>query len=183
MNFEFFLLSLITIFVLVVLWLNWPAVIGAIFVPTPMHVVGKMLEMAGVSENDTLIDLGSGDGRIIIEAAKKHGATTIGIEADPLRVIWSRLRVRSNGLQEKVNIIWGNFFNTDISKATVVTIYQGQDINKKLIKKLEKELQPGTLIVSYYFTFDGWIPHKKNTESDVYLYELPMKTRANKCAG
>jgi cyclopropane fatty-acyl-phospholipid synthase-like methyltransferase len=141
-----------------------------------MHIVEKMLEIADVSENDTLIDLGSGDGRIIIEAAKKHGATTIGIEADPLRVIWSRLRVRSNGLQEKVNVVWGNFFSNDISKATVVTVYQGQDINKKLIKKLEKELEPGTLIVSYYFTFDGWIPQKKDPETDVYLYELPLKS-------
>jgi 16S rRNA A1518/A1519 N6-dimethyltransferase RsmA/KsgA/DIM1 with predicted DNA glycosylase/AP lyase activity len=150
----------------------WSSVIGAIFVPTPMDVVGKMLEIADVNENDTLIDLGSGDGRIILEAAKSYDANSIGIEADPLRVFWSRSRIKSNDLEEKVEVIWGNFFKTDLSKATVVTVYQGQGINNKLSTKFKEELDPGTRIVSYSFTFDGWEPMKKDPESDVYLYKI-----------
>jgi cyclopropane fatty-acyl-phospholipid synthase-like methyltransferase len=153
----------------------WPVVIGAIFVPTPMDIVEKMLLLADLKKDDTVIDLGSGDGRIIIEAAKKYGVNAIGIEADPLRLLWSRFRVRANGLENKVNIVWGNFFKTDLSKATVVTVYQGQGINNKLVSKFEKELEPGTRVVSYSFTFDGWNPIKKDPDSSVYLYNIPIK--------
>jgi 16S rRNA A1518/A1519 N6-dimethyltransferase RsmA/KsgA/DIM1 with predicted DNA glycosylase/AP lyase activity len=137
-----------------------------------MDIVAKMLEMAGVNENDILIDLGSGDGRIILEAAKKYQANAVGIEADPLRVFLSRLRIRLNDLEDKVDVVWGNFFKTDLSKATVVTVYQGEWINNKLKTKFEKELDPRTRIVSYSFTFDGWKPLKKDPESDVYLYKI-----------
>jgi 16S rRNA A1518/A1519 N6-dimethyltransferase RsmA/KsgA/DIM1 with predicted DNA glycosylase/AP lyase activity len=150
----------------------WPTVIGAIFVPTPMDTVKKMLEIAKVNENDTLIDLGSGDGRIILEAAKIYDANSIGIEADPLRVLWSRSRIKSNEIEDKVEVIWGNFFKTNLSKATVVTVYQGQGINNKLKSKFEKELDSGTRVVSYSFTFDGWEPIEKDTETDVYLYKI-----------
>jgi predicted RNA methylase len=135
-----------------------------------MDIVGKMLEIAEVNENDTLIDLGSGDGRIILEAAKTFDANSIGVEADPLRVFWSRTRIKLNELEEKVEVIWGNFFRTDLSKATVVTVYQGQGINNKLRTKFIEELYPGTRVVSYSFTFDGWEPLKKDPDSDVYLY-------------
>lgn len=154
------------------LWLIWPTLIGAVFLPTPMRVVRKMLEIAEVGENDTVIDLGSGDGRIILEAAKIHGANSIGIEADPIRVLWARARIASNNLTGQVAVHWRNFFNTDLSDATVVTVYQGQDINNKLRSKFEEELKPGTRIVSHSFTFDGWKPVKKDPNESVYLYIL-----------
>jgi cyclopropane fatty-acyl-phospholipid synthase-like methyltransferase len=155
---------------LVSIWIIWPVIIGAAFIPTPHKIVDKMLEIAEVKEDDILYDLGSGDGRIILEAAKTHGAKSIGIEVDPIRVLWSRLRIRSNNLVGKVKVHWRNFFRTDLSNATVVTIYQGQHINNKLISKFEKELSPGTRIVSYSFTFDGWDAVKKDIDSNVYLY-------------
>lgn len=158
--------------VLIFLWIVWTWVIGAIFVPTPMDTVEKILKIADVNQKDTLIDLGSGDGRIILEAAKVFKARSIGIEADPLRVLWSRSRIRSYHLQDKVEVVWGNFFKTDLSKATVVTVYQGQEINYKLKTKFEKELKPETRIVSYSFTFSGWEPIKKDPDSDVYLYKI-----------
>jgi phospholipid N-methyltransferase len=172
LNTEMLSLSLLGLFLLVAVWVTWPILIGAVFLPTPINVVRKMLEMAEVSENDTIIDLGSGDGRILIEAAKKYGAYAIGIEADPLRVLWSQSRIRSNNLKEKVEVIQGNFFKADLSKASVITVYQGLEINKKLKKKFEKELDQGTRVVSFSFTFDGWEPIKKDTDSDVYLYKI-----------
>ena len=156
-------------------WMIWPIIIGAPYVPTPHEVVDKMLEMAEVEEDDTLYDLGSGDGRIILEAADRYNARAIGIEADPLRVLWSRARIRSREMQDRVHVVWGNFFRTDLSEATVVTVYQGKGINRKLVDKLEEELKPGTRVVSYSFTFDGWTPIKKETDSSIYLYKIPDK--------
>jgi cyclopropane fatty-acyl-phospholipid synthase-like methyltransferase len=147
--------------------------IGAVYLPTPMKKVRKMLEIAKVNSNDTVIDLGSGDGRIILEAAKKYGAKSVGVEADPIRVLWSRLRIRYSNLEDRVEVYWKNFFNVDLSNATVITIYQGQDINNKLIPKFEKELAPGSRIVSHAFTFDGWKPDQKDPDSEVYLYIIP----------
>jgi hypothetical protein len=160
------------IVVLFCVWIIWPRVIGAIFIPTPRKIVVKMLEMAEVKEGDTLYDLGSGDGRIIIEAADKYKAKTIGIEADPLRVLWSRTKIRSREMQDRVKVIWGNFFNSDLSEATVVTVYQGKGINRKLVAKLEEELKPGTRVVSYSFIFDGWEPIKEESDSKIFLYKI-----------
>lgn len=164
--------SLAFLILVLAIWMMWPMVIGAVFVSTPMNKVNKMLEMAEVGKEDHLIDLGSGDGRIVIEAARKYGASSVGIEADPIRVFWSRLRVMSNGLDGKVEIVWGNLFNSDLSKASVVTIYQGQGINNRLKAKFEKELESGARIVSYSFTFEGWEPVKNDPILDLYLYIL-----------
>ena len=157
---------------LISIWITWPVIIGAAFIPTPHKIVNKMLEIAEIKEEDTLYDLGSGDGRIIIEAANRYKSKAIGIEVDPIRVLWSRSRIRYKNIQERVHVIWGNFFNSDLSEASVITIYQGQGINNKLMDKLEKELKPGTRIVSYSFTFDGWTPVKEESDSSIYLYQI-----------
>ena len=161
---------LVAFIVAIIFWLIWPMLIGAQWIPTPMNIVKKMLELADVQEGDVVIDLGSGDGRIITTAAKEYKARAIGIEADPIRLIWSRVNIRNNGLSEKVKVLWGNFFDKDLEEATVVTIYQNQETNKKLKPKFEKELEPGTRIVSHVFTFDGWEPKKVDQESQIYLY-------------
>jgi precorrin-6B methylase 2 len=157
------------------LWVSWPTFIGAIFVPTPHSIVSKMLELAEIKEDDVLYDLGSGDGRIIIEAADKYKAKAIGIEADPFRVLWSRAKIRAREIQDRVRVVWGNFFRSDLSEATVVTVYQGQRIINKLIDKLEEELKPGTRVVSYTFTFDRWELVKKEADSPIYLYSILTK--------
>ena len=157
---------------LVSIWITWPVIIGAAFIPTPHKIVDKMLELAEVKEDDILYDLGSGDGRIIIEAADKYKAKAIGIEVDPLRVLWSRTKIRYKNIHERARIIWGNFFKTDLCEASVITIYQGQGINNKPIEKLENELKPGTRIVSYSFTFDGWTPVNEESDSSIYLYHI-----------
>jgi predicted RNA methylase len=153
------------------LWLLWPLFIGAPYVPTPMKRVQKILEIAQVGEGDLLYDLGSGDGRIII-AAGELNADAVGIEADPIRFIISKLLVWMKGLSDKVHVVWGDFFRTQIDGATVVTVYQRNGINNKLEEKLLKELKPETRIVSYQFEFKGLDPIEIDEENKIYFYKI-----------
>jgi predicted O-methyltransferase YrrM len=154
----------------IIVWVSWSLIIGAPWLPTPMKAVYGMLELADVHEGDTVIDLGSGDGRIIMTAAKDYKARAIGIEADPIRLLWSRYNIRRNGLSDRVKVLWGNFFDTNLGEATVVTLYQTQDTNDKLKPKLQRELKPGTRVVSHDFIFDGWVPRRVDKESKNFLY-------------
>jgi SAM-dependent methyltransferase len=156
------------------LWLIWPIFIGAIFLPTPPEVVDKMLSFAEVGEGDILYDLGSGDGRIVIGAADR-GARGVGVEADAIRVLWSRLRSRRSKAQDRIRFIWGDFFKNSVAEATIVTVYQGESINNRLREKFERELRPGSRVVSFSFKFEGWELAKKYPDADIYLYLLPVK--------
>ena len=150
----------------------WSAVIGAGFEPTSKRLVKKMLEMAEIGPKDVLYDLGSGDGRIVSEAVKSYGARSVGIEADPIRVLWSRMLLFFYDIQNKSKIKWGNFFNQDITEATAVTLFLGGKTNQKLKDKLVKELKPGTPVVSYSWKFNGWNPTKVDYSNNIYLYVI-----------
>ncbi|MFX1483417.1 MAG: SAM-dependent methyltransferase [Promethearchaeota archaeon] len=143
---------------------------GAPWTPIPRDTAREMLELANVTQDDTVVDLGSGDGRIIIMAAKEFGAKAIGIEVDPFRIIWSRWNVKRSGVQEKVQVVSGNFFDLDLSEATVVTVFQRTGTNNRLKAKLTNELNPGTRVVSYIHLFEGWSPVKAVEDSKIYLY-------------
>lgn len=170
MSLSLLLLILVLITLAIFVWLIWPLAIGAQWVPTSRKVVRKMLEIADIQQDDVLIDLGSGDGRIIMTAAQEYKSKAIGIEADPIRLIWSRFIIRYRGLSDNVKVIWGNFFEKELSEATIVTVYQNLETNQKLKYKFEKELKPGSRVVSHSFTFDGWEPKKVDTESQIYMY-------------
>jgi cyclopropane fatty-acyl-phospholipid synthase-like methyltransferase len=132
-----------------------------IFVPTPPDVVDAMLKLAEVTSNDVVYDLGSGDGIIVVTAAQKYGATAVGIDIDPQRVKEATERVQKAGVGDKVKILNQDLFTTDISPATVVTLYLLPSLNQKLIPKLNKELKPGTRIVSQSFNMgDQNPPHQ-----------------------
>jgi len=161
---------IVIITVIIAISIIWPLLIGAAWSPTSKRVVIKMLEMAEVDSSDKLYDLGSGDGRIVAEAARKYHAAGIGIEADPIRVIWSIISLRLMGLSNKTRIIWGDLFNQDLSQATVVTIFLWQRTNEKLKEKLQSELKPGARVVSYIWTFSGWTPIAVDKEDRIYLY-------------
>jgi cyclopropane fatty-acyl-phospholipid synthase-like methyltransferase len=148
----------------------WSVVIGAGFEPTSRRIVDKMLEIAEIDSNDVLYDLGSGDGRIVIEAVKSYGARGVGIEADPIRVLWSRMLLFLYGIQDKSQIKWGNFFNEDLDEATAVALFLGDKTNQKLKEKLVKELKPGTHVVSYVWKFNDWKPAKVDYDDRIYLY-------------
>jgi predicted RNA methylase len=170
MEFWVLLIVLEFSFMVFMIWIAWSSIIGAPWLPTPKKKVRAMLELAEVSPQDTVFDIGSGDGRIITMAAKEFGATSVGIEMDPLRVIWSRLAIRRQGLSNAVEVLRENFFDSNIEEATVVTVYQCVGVNKKLKEKFSKELKSGTRVVSYRFRFKGWTPAKTNEEASSYLY-------------
>jgi cyclopropane fatty-acyl-phospholipid synthase-like methyltransferase len=144
--------------------------LGAPWVPTSGETVNEMLSMAGVNSGEVVYDLGSGDGRIIIAAAKKFDARSVGVELNPLWVLWTRMKVAVLGLRGKTRVIWGNFFNVNLSEADVVTLYLIQNTNDKLEPKLKEQLKPGSRVVSHVFTFNDWNPVKANTNLQVYVY-------------
>ena len=148
-----------------------------IFVPTPQEVVDAMLEVAKVSKNDVVYDLGSGDGRIPVTAAKKYGARGIGIDIDPQRIKEANANAQSAGVTDKVKFLNADLFTTDISEATVVTLYLLPSLNVKLMPKLMKELKPGTRIVSHAFDMGDWKPEQTLNVNGrtVYYWTIPKK--------
>ncbi len=167
---------IVIVIVIVAVSIIWPLLLGAAWSPTSVRIVDRMLEMAQIVSEDVVYDLGSGDGRIVVEAARKYQAKGVGIEVDPLRVIWSIINVYLMRLNGSVRIVWGNIFHQDISDATIVTLFLWQRTNQKLKKKLLSELKPGTRVVSYIWTFDDWIPVSADEYNRVYLYIIGENT-------
>jgi len=122
-----------------------------VFVPTPQEVVDEMLKVANVKSGDVVYDLGSGDGRIPITAAKVHGARGVGIDICDIRIEEATANLKAAGVGDKVKFLKADMFQTDIKEATVVTMYLLPTLNVRLIPKLNKELKPGTRIVSHSF--------------------------------
>jgi predicted RNA methylase len=131
-----------------------------------------MLTMAEVGPDDTLYDLGCGDGRIIVTAARRYGARAVGIELDPLRFVWCQILITVLGLRDRVRIVYGDFFKQDLSPASVVSCYLLSVTNKKLEVKFKSELKPNTRVVSNYFIFPGLKLVSENEEEKLYLYTL-----------
>ena len=131
-----------------------------IYVPTPQEVVEAMLDVAKVGANDLVYDLGCGDGRIVVTAAKKYGARGVGIDIDPVRIKEANENVASNGVGDKVEIRQADLFETDLSQANVVTLYLLSSLNLKLRPKLWKELKVGSRVVSHAFNMDDWEPEQ-----------------------
>ena len=147
------------------------------FVPTPERVVEKMLEVAQVGPKDVVYDLGSGDGRIVIAAAKKHGARAVGIDIDPERIKEARDNARRAGVSDRVEFRQEDLFKADFREATVVTMYLLTGVNQKLRPKLLAELKPGTRLVSHAFDMGDWKPAQtyKVGTSTVYYWVVPER--------
>ncbi len=141
------------------------------FVPTPTEVVDRMLEMAQVTNKDVIYDLGSGDGRIVIRAAKKYGARGVGIEIDPDLVALSERNARKEGVENLVEFREQDVFNADVSPATVVTLYLFPDFNARLRPILEKQLRAGSRVVSHDFNIEGWRPVKVDKMKGDFLHD------------
>ncbi len=153
------------------------AVVGAGWEPTSFSKVRKMLEMSGAGPFDVVYDLGSGDGRVILEAARTYHARAVGIEADPLRVLLSRTAIALFRAKDQAKVVWGNFFHVDLSEATIVTVFLSQGTNQRLKSKLLSELRPGTRVVSYVWTFDDWTPASRDQGDRLSLYVIPSALR------
>jgi SAM-dependent methyltransferase len=153
-----------------------------IFVPTPNEVVDKMLEVAKVQKTDLLYDLGCGDGRIVVAAAKKYGCHAVGYDIDPQRIKESQENVKKNQVGHLVKIEQEDIFTLDLSAANVITLYLLPNLNVRLIPQLEK-LKPGSRIVSHSFRMKGVQPDKVvkvkcengGSERQIYLWTTPLK--------
>jgi SAM-dependent methyltransferase len=148
------------------------------YVRTPANVVSAMLKLAGVKASDIVYDLGCGDGRIVIAAAKDYGAHGVGIDIDPERIQEARENARKAGVEALVKFEVNDLFATDIHNATVVALYLLPDVNLRLRPKLLKELKPGTRIVSHDFHMGDWKPEKHelvDAGSSIYLWRIPAK--------
>lgn len=148
-----------------------------IFVPTPQSVVDAMLKLAKVGKNDVVYDLGCGDGRIVITAAKQFGARGVGIDIDPQRIKESNANATAAGVTDRVKFMNTDLFadSTNLSEATVVTLYLLPSLNVKLLPKLMKELKPGTRIVSNSFDMGEW-KAEQTQEVDgrtIYFWTIP----------
>jgi precorrin-6B methylase 2 len=155
-----------------------------VWVPTPQELVNKMLEIAEVTPQDFVIDLGSGDGRTVITAAK-IGAKAMGVEYNPDMVALSKENARKEGVGDKAEFIQADLYETDLSKATVITMFLLPEINLKLRPKL-LELEPGTRIVSNTFTMGDWQSDKEvttdenwNSWNTAHLWIVPAKVEGN----
>ena len=156
-----------------------------IFVPTPQEVVDKMLELAQLKKGDVLYDLGCGDGRIVVTAAKKYGVKAIGFDVDPQRIKEARENVERNGVGNLVTIKQADIFEQDLRAANVVTLYLLPELNVRLMPQL-KQLKEGSRIVSHDFDMRGAKPKKVVTvrsddqqeEHTVYLWTVPWEAEA-----
>jgi SAM-dependent methyltransferase len=144
------------------------------FVPTPQEVVDKMIELGGVKKGDTVYDLGSGDGRIVITAAKK-GARAVGFEIDPDLVKESRENIKKGGVENLAEIRQQDILTVDLSPANVVTMYLLPDVNLKLKPNVLKQMKPGSRVVSHAFDMGDWKPDKTERVNGrtIYLWIVP----------
>ncbi|MDP2915107.1 MAG: methyltransferase domain-containing protein [Candidatus Aminicenantes bacterium] len=150
------------------------------FVPTPPEVVNKMLELAKADKDSVIYDIGCGDGRILVTAAKKYGSRGVGIDIDPVRIKESKANARESGVEKLVKFREEDATKTDISLATIVTLYLLSESNELLRPKLERELKPGTLIVTHNYIVPGWedkeidsatVMDKEGKSHSIFLYK------------
>ncbi|HTZ41749.1 MAG TPA: methyltransferase domain-containing protein [Candidatus Omnitrophota bacterium] len=166
-----FLLIFVVIFLLLfAVWIS-SCFFGAPFQPISNKALKNMFRLAKVKKGDRIIDLGSGNGKIVIEFAK-HGAEAHGYEINPLLVWISRRRIKNLGLQKKAFIHYGNFFNAPLGKFDIITSFQINYVMPDLEKKLQKELKKGAKVISDTWEFPNWKPKKKLSygSGNVYLY-------------
>jgi len=150
------------------------------FVPTPPEVVAKMLEMTKTDKDAIVYDIGCGDGRIVITAARKYGAHGVGIDIDPERIKECRVNARIAGVEKLVTFLQEDATKADLSRATIVTLYLLPESNELLRPKFDKELRPGTLVVSHNYVVPGWehkevdsatVTDPEGTEHSIFLYK------------
>ncbi len=152
-------------------------------VHTPPSVVDRMLEAANLKPGETLYDLGSGDGRVLIAAAQKFGAKAVGIEISKTSVDSTSKRIRELKLDDKVRVIEGDIMAVELSGADVVTLYLLTKSNDMLRPLLEKQLKPGARVVSHDYAIPGWTPSRVETvtalkrDHQLYVYEFPLPKR------
>jgi SAM-dependent methyltransferase len=156
-----------------------PVKLDVIFVATDLAIVNAMLTLAGVTRDDVVYDLGCGDGRIVIAAAKEFGARGVGVDLDPQRIREAQANAARVGVADRVTFRVEDVFDTDIQSATVVTIFLSPELNARLRPKLTSQLKPGSRIVSHRYGIGDWVPEKtrtvtvSETRNHIFLWRVP----------
>ena len=147
------------------------------FVATPPDIVNAMLKLAGARKSDVVYDLGCGDGRIVIAAAKEYGARGVGIDINPQRIDQANQNAKREHVANLVNFHTGDVFTSDVRQASIVTLYMLPDVNLKLRPKLQHELKPGSRIVTHGFAMGDWKPTRvEEVDGEkIYLWVLPVR--------
>lgn len=150
------------------------------YVPTPTEVVTTMLELTEPTPQDSLYDLGSGDGRIVITAAERYGTPGVGVELDSGRVATARESARESGVQDMVRFIRGDLFDVNVSNASIVTLYLLPSVNRRLRPRLLRQLEAGSRVVSHDFDMGAWqadsivrVPEENGGRATVYFWKIP----------
>jgi SAM-dependent methyltransferase len=167
--------GLLAVSLIAVAWQSRPPDIH--FTPSRHAAADAMLRLAAVTPTDIVYDLGSGDGRIVVLAAQKYGARSVGVEIDPNLVALSRAIAREGGVAGSATFVEGDFFTTDLSPATVVTLFLSASVNRRLEAKLKRELRPGARIVALQFPIGDWPPQRaiRVDTQDVFLWTVPPR--------
>jgi SAM-dependent methyltransferase len=153
-------------------WVYLPVPWGAPWIPSSAGTVRKMLQIAEVNPGDLVLDLGAGDGRVVILAAKAFGARGMGVEIDPLRCLIANAAIAVLGLRKRAHVFHGNMFSFDTSAADVVVLYLLQGTNQRIKEKLQRELRPGARVVSHTFSMSDWTPTVLDDRRGIFLYEI-----------
>lgn len=154
-------------------WFLIPAIYGLPWRPTDPHRIRRALELADVRPGETVFDLGSGDGRILLLAASDFSAHGVGIEFSPILFLWSWMRVRSHPARGQVELHWGDCFRADLSRADVVVAYMTSRQATRLRASLERTARAGTRVTTLAFEIPGWAPDRFDPEALVYVYRMP----------
>jgi SAM-dependent methyltransferase len=145
---------------------------GAPWVISDEEAINRMLELANLKEGDIVVDLGAGDGRVLIQAVKNHAVTAVGYEIDPIRYVLARFFIWRRGLSKRAKVLWKDVFQADFSEADAVVMYLTREANVQLRPIFEGQLKPGTLVVSNAFPIPGWTPLKIDNINLIFVYEV-----------
>ena len=169
------LIFFIIIFCIALLWILVPAFYGLPSVPTRPERIRKALKLVSLQPDEVLYDLGAGDGRVLLIAAREFGAFSIGLEGGPVQCALIWLRIVSSGLADRIKIRWGNFFKADLKDADVVYVYATSQEVLKLAPFLQKQMKAGSRVVSISADFPEWEPSTFDEQDLIFVYEMPPK--------
>lgn len=166
----------IILFMIGLLWVLVPAMYGLPSRPTHPNRIRKALQLANLKPDEILYDLGSGDGRVLVIAARDFGAKAVGIEIGPAQRLVSRVAAKNSGVSDRVRVEAGDFYKSDVRTADVVFLYATSTEVAKLSSHLESQMKPGSRVVSISADFPEWEPNDFNEDKLIFLYEMPPKT-------
>lgn len=161
------------LFILILLWILIPALYGLPPVSTKPERIRKALNLANLRPDETLYDLGAGDGRVLLIAARDFGANAVGIEVGPVQCVWIWLRAAASGFGNQIHVKWENFYKADLTEADVVFMYATSTEVRKLASHLEQRMKPGSRLVSISADFPEWEPSVFDDRDLIFIYEMP----------